>query len=161
MQTLQFALSICVSWTVISIVSGSVTVANLFREVEKRPEVYSLSAFLLLQMACIAISSMIGMSGMPALLRSYTLVSSIEMMKKREVIEDVLRQQKTEKNARTYRVFQAMRLMRREYMQMVSVGGFNLSMSTSDSNSDYGQEESKPHPAMSIVSEIQMPEQLC
>ena len=31
-------------------------------------------------------------------------------------------------------------------------------MSTSDTNSDYGEEAAKPQPAMSVVSELQMPE---
>ena len=32
-------------------------------------------------------------------------------------------------------------------------------MSTSDTNSDYGEEAAKPQPAMSVTSEIQMPEE--
>ena len=97
---------------------------------------------------------------MQGAVRHFTFATSIEMMKSREVITEVLKKQKTDKNARTYRVFQAMRQMRREYMQMVQTGGFNLNISTSDSNSDYGSEENvKAQPSMSIVSEIQMPEQ--
>ena len=53
---------------------------------------------------------------MPATVQSYTLATSLEMMKNREVISDVLKQQKLEKTERSYRVFQAMRQMRREYM---------------------------------------------
>lgn len=142
LQTLQLLMSICVGWTVISLISGGVTVANLLKDVNRRPEVYSLSAFLLLQVACLIISSVVSLYGMPATVRSYSIVTSVEMMKKREVIDEVLKKQKAEKTARTYRVFQAMRLMRREYMQMIAVGGLNLS--TSDSNSDYGAEDHKP-----------------
>lgn len=44
---------------------------------------------------------------------------------------------------------------------MVSVGGFNLSMSASDTNSDYGSEENhKLQPSMSVISELQLPDQL-
>ena len=92
---------------------------------------------------------------MPAAVRYYTLMTSIEMMKKREVIDEVLKKQKADKTARTYRVFQAMRLMRREYMQMISVG--DLSMTNSDSNSDYGADDHKAllaQPSMSVVTEI-------
>ena len=55
-----------------------------------------------------------------------------------------------------------MRLMRREYMKMVSIGEFNLNMSSSDTCSDYGSDDGTKHqPSMSIASEIQMPDQLC
>jgi len=112
-------------------------------------------------MACLIVSSVISLYGMPAAVRYYTLMTSIEMMKKREIIDEVLKKQKAEKTARTYRVFQAMRLMRREYMQMISVGGIepdsnsdHLSMTNSDSNSDYGADDHKAQPSMSVVTEI-------
>ena len=94
---------------------------------------------------------------MPATVRSYTLATSLEMMKNREVISDVLKQQKLEKTERSYRVFQGMRQMRREYMQMLQTGEYNLSMTNSDTNSDYGIEE-KPQPTISSA-DIQMPDQ--
>jgi len=143
------------------IVSGMITTSAIISDVSRRPQVYMLCLVILVQSAFFAISSVISMSGMPATVRSYTLTSSIEMLKNREVIEEVLLSQKSEKNARAYRVFQAMRLMRREYMKMVSIGDFNLNMSSSDTCSDYGSEEgTRHHPSMSVASEIQMPEQL-
>ena len=42
-------------------------------------------------------------------------------MKDRRSIDTVVQQQKLAKNERNYRVFQAMRLMRREYMKMLLV----------------------------------------
>lgn len=71
---------------------------------------------------------------LPSALRTYTLVTSTEMMKDRASIENVVQQQKLEKNERNYRVFQAMRLMRREYMKMLLVD--NLS---EDGSSEYGE----------------------
>lgn len=53
---------------------------------------------------------------MPAALKTYSIATSTEMMKDRDTIEAVVQSQKREKNERNYRVFQAMRLMRREYM---------------------------------------------
>ena len=85
-------------------------------DVNQRTDVFKLIAFLLLKVACVIISFVIGLSGMPATVQSYTLATSLEMMKNREVISDVLKQQKLEKTERSYRVFQAMRQMRREYM---------------------------------------------
>lgn len=82
----------------------------------QRAEVYKLIAFLTLKVACIIISLVIGLSGMPATIESFTLVTSLEMMKSRETITEVLKQQKLEKTERSYRVFQAMRQMRREYI---------------------------------------------
>jgi len=38
------------------------------------------------------ISFVIGLGGMPATVESYTLATSLEMMKNREVISDVLKQ---------------------------------------------------------------------
>ena len=72
---------------------------------------------------------------MPSTLCSYTMATSTEMMKDRTVIETVVREQKRDKNERNYRVFQAMRLMRREYMKMLMVD--NLS---EDGSSEYGDE---------------------
>lgn len=84
-------MSICVSWTVIALVSGSITVANLWKDVSRRPEVYSLLAYLLLQVACIIISVVISLSGMQSTVRCYTFATSIEMLKNREVINEVLK----------------------------------------------------------------------
>ena len=58
---------------------------------------------------------------LPTSLKTYALATSTEMMKDREAIEAVIQSQKKEKNQRNYRVFQAMRLMRREYMKMFLV----------------------------------------
>ena len=58
-------------------------------------------------------------------------------MKDRNLIETVIQGQKKEKNDRHYRVFQAMRLMRREYMKLL----FNdENISENDTGSDYGEE---------------------
>lgn len=105
LQTLQFLMSICLCWTVIFVFSGFVTISNLKDEVNKRPEVYSLTLILIIQLAFVVICTTISMSGMPATIRSYTLTTSLEMMKKRDIIENVLQKQKTEKNQRSYRVF--------------------------------------------------------
>ena len=162
LQALQLCLSICAAWLIMFIVSGMITTSSIISDVSRRPQVYLLCLVILVQSAFFAISSVISMSGMPATVRTYTLTSSIEMLKNREVIEQVLLSQKSEKNARAYRVFQAMRLMRREYMKMVSIGDFNLNMSSSDTCSDYGSEEgtTRHQHSMSVASEIQMPEQL-
>ena len=47
------------------------------------------------------------------------MATSTEMMKDRESIDQVIQQMKKEKNQRHYRVFQAMRLMRREYLKQL------------------------------------------
>ena len=49
------------------------------------------------------------------------MATSTELMKDRSAIDTVVQQQKLAKNERNYRVFQAMRLMRREYMKMLLV----------------------------------------
>lgn len=67
---------------------------------------------------------------------TYTLATSTEMMKDRSVIESVIQLQKQSKNARNYRVLQAMRLMRREYMKNL----FQENSHEEDSNSEYGEE---------------------
>jgi len=72
----------------------------------------------------------------PVTMHAYTLATSTEMMKDRAAVETVVHQQKLEKNERNYRVFQAMRLMRREYMKMLLCDN---SMSESGS-SEYGDE---------------------
>ena len=65
---------------------------NQWSDVKQRTEVYKLIAFLTLKFACIMISFVIGLGGMPAAIESYTLTTSLEMMKNREVISDVLKQ---------------------------------------------------------------------
>ena len=72
---------------------------------------------------------------LPAALTTHAMATSTEMMKDRSCIEAVIQRQKTDKNDRNYRVFQAMRLMRREYMKMLLVD--NLS---EDGSSEYGEE---------------------
>lgn len=57
----------------------------------------------------------------PVSLCTYALATSTEMMKDRSAIDTVILKQKIVKNERNYRIFQAMRLMRREYMKMLLV----------------------------------------
>ena len=92
LQALQIVLSVCTSWTVIALISGCVTIVNQWGDVKQRTEVYKLIAFLTLKFACIMISFAIGIGGMPAAVESYTIATSVEMMKNREVISDVLKQ---------------------------------------------------------------------
>ena len=73
---------------------------------------------------------------MPATMHTYCMATSTEMMKDRNTIESVVQQQKLEKNERNYRVFQAMRLMRREYMKMLLCDN----SISEDGSSEYGDE---------------------
>ena len=77
-------------------------------------------------------------------------------MKDRSLIETVIQGQKKEKNDRHYRVFQAMRLMRREYMKML----FNDNISEHDTGSEYGEESTaRTLQSDSLVGgELQVPE---
>ena len=69
----------------------------------------------------LAVSIKILAEWLPDSLKIYTMATSTEMMKDREVINSVILNQKKIKNERHYRVFQAMRLMRREYNKMAFV----------------------------------------
>lgn len=51
---------------------------------------------------------------MPELLDSFALSTCIEMMKNREVINIVIRQQKFERAKRSFRIYQIFKLIRRE-----------------------------------------------
>lgn len=68
------------------------------------------------------------------------------MMKDRPKIEAVIQTQKQEKNLRNYRVLQAMRLIRREYMKNIVAD----SCSEAESNSEYGEERTITSEEMSI-----------
>ena len=70
------------------------------------------------------------------------------MMKDRRIIEKVIREMKLEKTQRNFRVFKAMRLMRRDYMRMC----LNDQFSEDGSSSDYGQEIAQ-RPAGTVMSE--------
>lgn len=72
---------------------------------------------------------------LPETLKIYTMATSTEMMKDRSVIENVTQGMKKEKNDRHYRVFQAMRLMRQEYLKVL----FNDSSSERSADT-YGDE---------------------
>jgi hypothetical protein len=74
---------------------------------------------------------------LPESLRMHTMATTTEMMKDRTVVESVIQKQKLEKNERNYRVFQAMRLMRREYMKMLLVDN----LSEDGTGSEYSSEE--------------------
>ena len=89
----------------------------------------------IIQFNLVVISFKIFTDKLPATLKTYMMVTSTEMMKDRKVIEEVVQEQKRQKNERNYRVFQAMRLIRREYMKMLIVD--NLS---EDCGSEYGDE---------------------
>ena len=113
----------------------------------------------LLQCNMIAVSFKIFAEWLPAALKTYTVATSTEMMKDRGLIEAVIQGQKKEKNDRHYRVFQAMRLMRREYMKML----FSDNVSENDTGSEYGDEPPMTARTMqteSIVGDnLQVPEQ--
>lgn len=72
---------------------------------------------------------------LPETLKIYTMATSTEMMKDRRTIETVTQGMKKEKNDRHYRVFQAMRLMRQEYLKVL----FNDSASERSADT-YGDE---------------------
>jgi len=50
----------------------------------------------------------------PGILTSYTITTSIEMMKDRELIHKVIMQQRMERTKRSFRIYQVFKLIRRE-----------------------------------------------
>ena len=93
---------------------------------------------------------------LPETLTIFSVTANTEMMKDKTVINEVISGQKQEKNERNYRVFQAMRLMRRDYMstldqscsfEVVEKAALNLSNSYLD--------ESMMN--QSIVSDLRVP----
>ena len=113
----------------------------------------------IIQCNMLAVSYKIFSEWLPAALKTYTVAISTEMMKDRSLIEAVIQGQKKDKNDRHYRVFQAMRLMRREYMKMLFS---NDNVSENGSGSEYNEEHHSTANTMqseSVVGELQVPEQ--
>ena len=101
-----------------------------------------------LQLICLLSSIQFAVYQIPEFLNTYTLVTSCEMLKDRKLIDEVVKDMKVEKTQRNFRVFKAMRLMRRDYMRMCMIDQF----SEDGSGSDYGNELGS-RPDSSVISE--------
>ena len=87
----------------------------------------------------------------PESIRMHTMATTTEMMKDRTIVEQVIQKQKLEKNERNYRVFQAMRLMRREYMKMLFVDNLD----EDGTGSEYSEERTLSAHSETVGSDIQ------
>ena len=134
LQIVQFTLTICVAWSIMSILSELFAVTSLLGDTAASAEIPLRLLLPLIHVNLLVVAYKIYKEWMPNTLLTYTLCTSTEMMKERSLIEKTVQEQKTEKNERNYRVFQAMRLMRREYMKNLFVD--TLSEDGSLSNSD-------------------------
>jgi len=119
-QFLNAALIIVLAWSHICFLGYSLTAVYKIMEDQKtKMEICLLVlppiAHLLIASACYAVLS----NNCFDVLKTFTLTTNLEMMKDRKAIEEVVKEQKYERSERNYRVFQAMRLIRREYISMI------------------------------------------
>lgn len=120
LQLCATCLLVCLSWSLICFIGYSFTAAfTLYTEHLSLAETVSLLlaplAHLLILAACFSASY----RALPKALITFCLVTNTEMIKDRKAIEEVAREQKAERCERNFRVFQAMRLIRREYIKMI------------------------------------------
>lgn len=145
-QASYLLFSICIAWSFINFTSESISIIAMKGD-EKFRMIVAKGIFLpFLQLVCLLSCIHFAVFKVPEYLTLYTLVTSCEMMKDRQIIEDVIKEMKSEKTERNFRILQAMRLMRREYMKM-----FNAGESSEDASSDTG-DEMNPRSADTVMT---------
>lgn len=73
-----------------------------------------LAVFIVIMILAFAILIWIWFIIIPGILLSYTITTSIEMMKDRELILKVISLQRMERSKRSHRIYQVLKLIRRE-----------------------------------------------
>jgi hypothetical protein len=119
LQIVELSLVVCSAWTIMALGSELGIIVSLIGDVQASTAIPVRLVLPILQINLLAVSFKVLADWLPESIRSHTMATATEMMKDRTVVEQVIQKQKLEKNERNYRVFQAMRLMRREYMKML------------------------------------------
>ena len=154
LQIVQLTLVVCVAWTIMALGSEVAAIVALLGDTAASTQIPVKLILPIVQLNILVVTFKVFSDWVPATLKTYAMATSTEMMKDRAVIDNVIQNQKREKNERNYRVFQAMRLMRREYMKMLFVD--NLS-EDGGSNSEYGEEVARTVLSDSGLGDPQMP----
>ena len=120
LQLCATGIIICLTWALICFVGYTLTAAFIItNEHRTTQEIIELAtapfAHFLILMGCLSVTSRVVWRS----LTTYCLITNTEMMKDRKALEEVVREQKVERSERNYRIFQAMRLIRREYIKMI------------------------------------------
>jgi hypothetical protein len=131
------AIIVCLTWALICFVGYTITTAFIIsNEGRTSYEIFELAAapcahFLIL-VGCFSVTSKVVWNS----LLTYCLITNTEMMKDRKALEEVVREQKVQRSERNYRIFQAMRLIRREYIKMIYPDMSQMSQEDSFSDLD-------------------------
>lgn len=120
LQHFSTGILICLAWSLICLIGYSLSAAFTISQGSKSAAeivvlLYAPFAHLLISAVCYSV----GTQAVWQTVSTYCLISNTEMMKDRKAIDDVVREQKVQRSERNYRVFQAMRLIRREYIKMI------------------------------------------
>lgn len=120
LQYFSTGILICLAWSLICLIGYSLSAAFTISLGSKSAAeivvlLYAPFAHLLISAVCYSV----GTQAVWKTVSTYCLVTNTEMMKDRKAIDEVVREQKVQRSERNYRVFQAMRLIRREYIKMI------------------------------------------
>lgn len=120
LQIVQLTLVIGSAWVVTSMVAQLGGIIAMLGDTAASTQIPIKLVMPIIELNMVAIAYKIFSESLPTLLKTYTVATSTEMMKNRGLIEQVIQGQKKDLNDRHNTAqFQAMRLMRRDYLQML------------------------------------------
>ena len=120
LQLFSTGILICFAWSLICLIGYTLSAAfSISQGAKSAAEIvvllYAPLAHLLISVACFSVGTRAAWKSLTA----FCLISNTEMLKDRREIDEVVKEQKVQRSERNYRVFQAMRLIRREYIKMI------------------------------------------
>jgi len=154
LQIVELTVVICSAWTLMALCGELSAIVQFVSDTQTSSQIALRLIMPIVRMHLVAVSYKLFADWLPEALCAHAVSTSTEMMKDRGAIEAVIQKQKGEKNERNYRVFQAMRLMRREYMKMLFVDN----LSEDGCGSEYGEDTgARTIASESILSELPAP----
>ena len=118
LQSIQLTIPMCIAWGFLSLCYETLTVVNLLNDPDQTMFIPAKLIMPIFQINALIYCCWLIKDLLPDTLVQFCVLTNTEMMKDREAMETVIQTMKKEKNERHYRVFQALRLMRREYLKL-------------------------------------------